>query len=77
MFAYVIAHYLSRASDENLSSNNLGVAIDVYESSPEFQTVGAGIMVWSRTYEILKEVGLGDVLTELAAGRGAYEIFVS
>lgn len=78
MLAHVLSHYLAAGNSQppsNASNAETPVPefkIDIYESSPSFSTIGAGIMIWSRTYEILKEVGLGDVLESLAAGRSAY-----
>lgn len=41
------------------------VAIDLYEAAPELAEIGAGINVWPRTWEVLKKLGLEDVLTPL------------
>ncbi|KAF9449151.1 4-aminobenzoate hydroxylase [Macrolepiota fuliginosa MF-IS2] len=38
-------------------------AIDIYEATPELSEIGAGINVWPRTWEILKQFGLEDTLT--------------
>ena len=69
MFAHVLSHYLTKRM---ASSPSLNIKIDIYESSPDFSAIGAGIMIWSRTYEVLKEVGLGSVLEGLAIGRSTY-----
>lgn len=41
------------------------IAVDLYESAPELSEIGAGINVWPRTWEILREIGLGDALIPL------------
>ncbi|KAJ3565484.1 hypothetical protein NP233_g7603 [Leucocoprinus birnbaumii] len=41
------------------------IIVDLYESAPELSEIGAGINIWPRTWEILKEIGLGDTLIPL------------
>ncbi|KAF9449147.1 4-aminobenzoate hydroxylase [Macrolepiota fuliginosa MF-IS2] len=41
------------------------IAIDLYEAAPELAEIGAGINVWPRSWEILKQIGLGDALIPL------------
>lgn len=40
-------------------------AIDIYEATPELSEIGAGINVWPRTWQILKQFGLEETLTPL------------
>lgn len=41
------------------------VEIDVYEATAEMTEIGAGIVIWPRTWEILKKLGLEETLTKL------------
>lgn len=34
------------------------VPVDIYESAPEIGTVGAGLAVWRRTWDIMCKLGL-------------------
>lgn len=40
-------------------------AIDIYEAAPELSEIGAGINIWPRTWQILKQIGLGSTLIPL------------
>ena len=42
------------------------IQIDLYEAGPEITTVGAGISVWPRTWEVMRYLGLYDELAEAA-----------
>ena len=42
------------------------IHVDIYESDPEFNEIGAGISVWRRTWRIMEIVGLDKALLELA-----------
>ncbi|TFK36172.1 salicylate hydroxylase [Crucibulum laeve] len=41
------------------------IVLDIYEAAPQFEEIGAGINLWPRVWEILKEIGLEDALTKL------------
>ncbi|KAF9449145.1 4-aminobenzoate hydroxylase [Macrolepiota fuliginosa MF-IS2] len=41
------------------------IAIDIYEAAPELSEIGAGINVWPRTLQILKQIGLEEMLIPL------------
>jgi hypothetical protein len=43
---------------------NPHLTIDLYEAGPEISTVGAGISLWRRTWEIAQYVGLDQALFE-------------
>jgi hypothetical protein len=43
---------------------NPNLAIDLYEAGPEISTVGAGIGIWRRTWDIAQDMGLDQVLFE-------------
>ena len=47
------------------------VQIDLYEAGPEITTVGAGISVWPRTWEIMRELGLYEDLAAQSVRTGA------
>ncbi|RPD54132.1 FAD/NAD(P)-binding domain-containing protein [Lentinus tigrinus ALCF2SS1-7] len=38
------------------------IKIDLYEAGPEITTVGAGISVWTRTWEVMRQLGIYDEL---------------
>ncbi|EPS94143.1 hypothetical protein FOMPIDRAFT_1033475 [Fomitopsis schrenkii] len=42
------------------------IQVDLYEAAAQFKEIGAGVMIWSRTWEILTLLGLGSKLTETA-----------
>lgn len=44
-------------------SNN--VEINIYEATPEFSEIGAGINIWPRIWEIFANIGLDKPLAEL------------
>ncbi|KAH9945236.1 FAD/NAD-P-binding domain-containing protein [Epithele typhae] len=48
----------------NAPGTNLQV--DIYESDPEVRTAGAGITVWPRTWDVLKNLNMYDQLKEVA-----------
>ncbi|TFY67996.1 hypothetical protein EVJ58_g1294 [Rhodofomes roseus] len=45
------------------------VAVDIYEAAPSFPDIGAGVMLWRRTWEIIQALGLADELSVFASGR--------
>ena len=43
--------------------------IDVYESAVKFAQVGAGIALWPRTWEVMKDLGMaGDLEGRMVPG---------
>lgn len=42
------------------------IKVDVYEASERFKEIGAGVMVWSRTWHILSEMGLASQFSKVA-----------
>ena len=44
-----------------------GIEVHIYEAANAFTDVGAGIGTWSRGWEVLKKLGLGQELGLLAA----------
>ncbi|PCH34754.1 salicylate 1-monooxygenase [Wolfiporia cocos MD-104 SS10] len=54
---------------------NANVDVDIYEAAAEFTEVGAGVGVWPRAWELLKDLGLADELaavSEKAPGSWLY-----
>ena len=47
------------------------VQIDLYEAGAEITTVGAGISVWTRTWEIMRELGLYEDLAAQSVRTGS------
>jgi salicylate hydroxylase len=43
---------------------NPELAVDVYEAGSEITTVGAGITMWKRTWQVMQRVGLADDLAK-------------
>ena len=42
------------------------IRVDVYEAAKEFEEIGAGIMMWERTWRILQTLGLDEDLSKAA-----------
>ncbi|KAL4266019.1 FAD/NAD(P)-binding domain superfamily protein [Pleurotus pulmonarius] len=42
------------------------VEVNVYESAQRFSEIGAGVMIWSRTWRILEQMGLADAFSRIA-----------
>ena len=42
------------------------IEIDLYETLPRFTEIGAGISVWKRTWFIMQELGLDQILGKMA-----------
>ena len=77
MLAHVLTFYLKTSNEyqKQLSNTNgFHFDIDIYESASNFTAIGAGILVWSRTYETLKEVGLEDAFKEIATSEGKFTL---
>ncbi|KAI0769448.1 FAD/NAD-P-binding domain-containing protein [Trametes elegans] len=53
----VLAVALSRYTD---------VQVDLYEAADRFREIGAGVMIWARTWEILALLGLADDFSRIA-----------
>ncbi|KAF9449148.1 4-aminobenzoate hydroxylase [Macrolepiota fuliginosa MF-IS2] len=41
------------------------ITIDLYEAAPELSEIGAGLNVWYRTWQVFRNIGLGDALIPL------------
>ncbi|KAL0956347.1 hypothetical protein HGRIS_002497 [Hohenbuehelia grisea] len=42
------------------------IKVDVYEAAEQFKEIGAGVMIWSRTWRILQLLGLADAFSKVA-----------
>ncbi|KAG7446323.1 FAD/NAD-P-binding domain-containing protein [Guyanagaster necrorhizus] len=42
------------------------IQVDMYESASRFAEIGAGVMIWSRTWKILEAVGLAEDFSRIA-----------
>lgn len=42
------------------------VDVRVYEAAGQFREIGAGVMIWARTWHILARMGLADAFTRIA-----------
>jgi len=63
-----LATALSRFCPKEIESHQLQV--DVYESTAKLTEVGAGITIWPRGWEIIKQLGLAETLKDkLAPGQ--------
>ncbi|KAJ3809160.1 FAD/NAD-P-binding domain-containing protein [Lentinula aff. lateritia] len=42
------------------------IQVEVYEATDRFKEIGAGVMIWARTWKILELLGLGSVFSKIA-----------
>lgn len=47
-------------------SNYPDIRVDVYDAAKEFGEIGAGIMMWERTWRILQTLGMAEDLSKAA-----------
>ncbi|KZT72214.1 FAD/NAD(P)-binding domain-containing protein [Daedalea quercina L-15889] len=47
-------------------SRHPNIKVEVYEAAARFKEIGAGVMIWSRTWEILAHLGLDSNFAEIA-----------
>ena len=50
------------------STPDMAVQVDIYEADPEVRTVGAGITVWPRTWDVMRHLSLYDQLQDVSVG---------
>lgn len=50
----------SLAQLNSTADSDSQVHVDIYETSPEFVEVGAGITLWGRVCEALRQMGMAD-----------------
>ncbi|KAJ7133826.1 hypothetical protein C8R46DRAFT_1362359 [Mycena filopes] len=51
-----LAAFISRFSDEAAGN----IAVDIYEAKPEVSTIGAGVAIWKRSWQVLQDLGFED-----------------
>lgn len=61
---------LAAALGRYVRSGSASVHISLYESASEIPTIGAGIAIWPRTWEILSLLGLEDAMQGSTAQMG-------
>ena len=42
------------------------IKVDVYEAAQDFGEVGAGVMIWGRTWRVLTLLGMDNTLRDIA-----------
>ncbi|KAM5533711.1 hypothetical protein V8D89_012584 [Ganoderma adspersum] len=42
------------------------IQVDVYEAAGQFREIGAGVMIWARTWEILSLLGMAEAFSRIA-----------
>ena len=42
------------------------IQVDLYEAAGRFKEIGAGVMIWHRTWEILTQLGMATELSQVA-----------
>ncbi|KAF8829058.1 hypothetical protein HHX47_DHR3001151 [Lentinula edodes] len=42
------------------------IQVQVYEATDRFKEIGAGVMIWARTWKILELLGLGSAFSKIA-----------
>ena len=45
------------------------IQLDVYEAAAQFKEIGAGVMIWARTWEILSLLGMSEDFARIAHAR--------
>ncbi|KAI0745659.1 FAD/NAD(P)-binding domain-containing protein [Earliella scabrosa] len=45
------------------------IQVDVYEAAAQFKEIGAGVMIWARTWEILSLLGMSEDFARIAHAR--------
>lgn len=44
----------------------LDIQVDIYEAAQDFKEVGAGVMIWGRTWRVLTLLGMDKTLRDVA-----------
>ncbi|KAJ6530259.1 hypothetical protein B0H19DRAFT_1384735 [Mycena capillaripes] len=52
-----LAAFISRLTEENSKSR---IAVDIYEAKPEVSTIGAGVAIWKRSWQVLQDLGFEE-----------------
>ncbi|KAJ6460478.1 hypothetical protein C8R47DRAFT_1226244 [Mycena vitilis] len=52
-----LAAFISRFTQEKLGGS---IAVDIYEAKPEVSTIGAGVAIWKRSWQVLQDLGFEE-----------------
>ncbi|KAJ7464503.1 hypothetical protein FB451DRAFT_1263683 [Mycena latifolia] len=52
-----LAAFISRFTQENSDGR---IAVDIYEAKPEVSTIGAGVAIWKRSWQVLQDLGFEE-----------------
>lgn len=47
-------------------ANSSNLEVKVYEAAGQFKEIGAGVILWARTWRIMQEMGLADQFAKFA-----------
>jgi len=47
-------------------SKHADIRVDVYEAAERFKEIGAGVMIWERTWKILTMLGMSSAFSKIA-----------
>ncbi|KAJ6477006.1 FAD/NAD-binding domain-containing protein [Mycena sanguinolenta] len=56
-----LAAFISNFTQENHGGR---IAIDIYESKPEVSTIGAGVAIWKRSWQVLQDLGFEEEIVK-------------
>ncbi|KAJ7613355.1 hypothetical protein DFH06DRAFT_1109238 [Mycena polygramma] len=56
-----LAAFISRFSEENPGGR---ITVDIYESKPEVSTIGAGVAIWKRSWQVLQDLGFEEEIVK-------------
>lgn len=49
-----------------LLSQYNNIDVQVYEAAERFKEIGAGVMIWTRTWQIIERMGLADEFSKIS-----------
>ncbi|KAJ6460475.1 hypothetical protein C8R47DRAFT_955072, partial [Mycena vitilis] len=52
-----LAAFISRFTQEKSGGS---IAVDIYEAKPEVSTIGAGVAIWKRSWQVLQDLGFEE-----------------
>ncbi|KAJ7080838.1 FAD/NAD-binding domain-containing protein [Mycena epipterygia] len=52
-----LAAFINRFTEENSAGR---LAVDIYEAKPEISTLGAGVAIWKRSWQVLQDLGFEE-----------------
>lgn len=45
-------------------NKNCDILVDIYEAKPVISTIGAGIAIWKRSWQVLQDLGLEEEIAK-------------